>query len=111
MTSLIIHFQVNGFPPLYIFRSWTVSYCEISHYYGFCPIEGEKPAHTHGNLIKYSGSMKCCISMVYGGVIIVKIQVILLQAKLLKSKGIFEDITVVDLVIKRSLRVIRLFLE
>ena len=49
--------------------------------------------------------------MVYGGVIIVKIQVILLQAKLLKSKGIFEDITVVDLVIKRSLRVIRLFFE
>ena len=49
--------------------------------------------------------------MVYGGVIIVKIQVILLQAKLLKSKGIFEDITVVNRVIKRSLRVIRLFFE
>ena len=108
---LIVHFQVNGIPPLYIFRSWPVSYCEISHNYGFYPITGEKPAHTHNDLIKYGGSIKCCISIAYGGVIIVRNQMILLRTEPLKCKGIFEDITVVNRVTKRYSRVIRLFSE
>ena len=74
---------------------------------GFVQLQEKNPAHTHSNLIKYSGSMKCCISMVYGGVIIVKIQVILLQTQHLKSKGIFEDITVVNRVTKQYSRVLR----